>query len=274
MRVRYALALTASLAASATAAQDNRGLIAMQQRGALLGWEGVGRVDKPGGFCTGVLVARDVVLTAAHCLFDKNGKPIPAERIVFRAGYSRGASMAERRATRLAIPEAYARLASGPNTGEKLASDVALMRLDAPIHSAEADPFAIYRGAPPTDLPVSVVSYGEGRQEVLSRQAECAVLQRYSDGILSFDCNITFGSSGSPVFVREDGRIRILAVMAAITGSEAARFEAFGLVLPTHVDALMRDLRNAAARPKVTTGARRIGVGTRMGTGGARFIRP
>ena len=37
------------------------------------GWEAVGRIELGDrGFCTGALIADDLVLTAAHCLFDKD----------------------------------------------------------------------------------------------------------------------------------------------------------------------------------------------------------
>ena len=32
-------------------------------------WQAVGRIDTGPGFCTGTLIAADLVLTAAHCLF-------------------------------------------------------------------------------------------------------------------------------------------------------------------------------------------------------------
>ncbi|MEM8798570.1 MAG: trypsin-like serine protease, partial [Pseudomonadota bacterium] len=36
------------------------------------GWEAVGKLNIDGrGFCTGALIAPDIVLTAAHCLYDK-----------------------------------------------------------------------------------------------------------------------------------------------------------------------------------------------------------
>ena len=40
-------------------------------------WAAVGRIDLGSkGFCSGTLIAPDVVLTAAHCLYDKaTGEP-------------------------------------------------------------------------------------------------------------------------------------------------------------------------------------------------------
>ncbi len=74
-------------------AEDNSGLDRLDTREDLRGWEAVGRVDiEDGGFCTGTLIAPDLVLTAAHCVIEPGGIPVAAARITFscRPGGRRG----------------------------------------------------------------------------------------------------------------------------------------------------------------------------------------
>ena len=55
--------------ATGLSAQSPTGLVKLGDRDDLLGWEAVGRLDQEGvGFCTGTLIAPDLVLTAAHCV--------------------------------------------------------------------------------------------------------------------------------------------------------------------------------------------------------------
>jgi len=243
-------------------------------RNDLLGWEAVGRLDLGGqGFCTGALVAPDMVLTAAHCLFDpRSNAPIAPERIVFRAGLRDGVAIAERAGYRAVVHPRYDH--RQPNGPDRVRHDLALLQLARPISTGDADPFAVdsLDDAAPD---VSVVSYAVGRAEALSREGRCSVTGR-GQGMIGFDCDLSFGSSGAPVFQRRDGRLRIVSVVSSGARQEGREISV-GMDLPALYADLRRSMRTGEGvwpeanvqRPRrlsVTSGART--------EGGARFLRP
>ncbi len=269
---RRILALLATLClwAGATVAQPS-GLTRLTDRDDLFGWEAVGRIDiGREGYCTGVLIAPDQVLTAAHCVFDRSGRPVAADTIRFRAGLRDGKVIAESGVMGYVAADGY-----DPRGGMSVANirnDAALLRLATPINSAVAAPFAIH-DRPRDGAQISVVSYGRDRDRAPSWQRRCNMLWR-AEGIMAFDCDVIFGSSGAPVLAPHGGRPRILSLVSGGSRAEGQRVS-YGMDLPDLVAGLKHDLRTttigmATANP----GFKRVQAGEgRRGTG-ARFARP
>lgn len=252
------------------AVAQSSGLARLTDREDLLGWEAVGRLDLAGsGFCTGTLIASDLVLTAAHCVYHpQTSDPVRPTDLLFRAGLRDGTSIAERVVSQVAAHPRFNPKSS--LNGENIRHDVALLRLAEPIVSTDADPFILHSGPAPGSA-VSVVSYGRGRAEALSRQRSCKIVGS-QDELMAFDCNVTFGSSGAPVFAHSGSRGRIISLISGGTVADGRQL-ALGMALPEVVDQLKRALRAApVVRPNVTV--RRLSVGENRSGTGAKFVKP
>jgi protease YdgD len=271
MRWFAPILLIAALVSANTAAAQNSALKRLTLRQDLLGWEAVGRVELGGGYCTGVLIANDLVLTAAHCVYDRStGARRDVTSMQFRSGLGDGASIADRDIAQVVAHPNYA--PGRANGARNVRHDVALLKLSSPISSGVASPFRI-QDFTRRQGRVSVVSYAQGRSDALSREAECGVLGLRRD-LLAFDCDVYFGSSGAPVFDLSGGRARIVSIISSGSRSESGSIS-FGMQLPKIVADLKMAFRTGkGVWPKTTTTSRRISVGTKPNDTGARFLRP
>ena len=177
------------------------------------GWEGVGRLNMgTRSFCTGALVAENLVLTAGHCLYDRDtGARIPTDEIEFLAGWRSGRASAYRGVRRVIIHPDYA--FSGQDVENRVRFDLALLELDQPIRSSSIRPFAVHT-QPAKGAEVGVVSYAFDRADSPSLQESCKILARQA-GALIMSCEVDYGSSGAPVFIIEDGVAQIVSVVSA-----------------------------------------------------------
>lgn len=200
-------------------------------------WSGVGRLNARGGFCTAALIAPDTVLTAAHCVWDtRRGAAIPPEEMRFVAGSRTGYATPYRRVT-------AARIHPGWDTRAqrrvRVANDLAVVTLESPINWAEARPFRLAKGLKKGE-DVFLLSYGRDREDVLSIQAPCQVLNR-SRLSAALNCDVTYGASGSPVF--QNGRI--VGVISAMSWRDGAK-----IALAAVAEDASANLLGAAAEPE------------------------
>ncbi|EPX79259.1 trypsin-like serine peptidase [Litoreibacter arenae] len=247
-RVLLSLLLICASAQAPLLAKDASPHQALDTPSEVRPWQAVGRLDLGrSGFCTGAMISKRLVLTAAHCVYDKrSGKLRDATEITFRAGYRKGRSAAIRTGKRFAVHPEYV-YGGGKSSYSEIARDVAVIELDRPINDAAIQPFRTHRKPARNDR-VMVVSYARGRSDAPSLEDGCQMTHAAAD-VLHYTCDIDFGSSGAPVFVMTHQGPQIASVMSS-GGKRGSRDVALGVPMGPAVDRLVRELQTSGARSK------------------------
>ncbi len=269
---RWFVPFLISLFVTTTAVAEGDHLKSLKTGVEAQGWEAVGRLDIGGkGFCTGALIAPDLVLTAGHCLYDSDTHDrIDPGQIEFLAGWRNGRASAYRSIKQAVVHSDFDY--DGPNNAASVRNDLALLQLDQPIRTGRILPFQT-SAQPRAGERVGIVSYAKDRAEAPSLQNTCNVLAQ-QDGVLVTSCDVDFGSSGAPIFAFVDGQARIVSVVSAkaeISGDRVALGTSLHVPLARLQADLVAGLGSFSTTPK---GSKRIIVGDHARTSDAKFVKP
>ena len=204
-------------------------------------WQAVGRVTIEGlerSLCTGTLIAPDTVVTAAHCVTNAAGQPVPFYKLNFVAGWHDGQHAGGAVSSFIRVHEDYADIPGETRTKvSKFATDLAVVTLKTPLQGVVPMPVSL------TSEPngaVAVLGYQHDRREVLTDYVGCQGAP-VSDQFLGLTCAVVSGTSGGPVFQRTADGWALVGVVVANTGESGGQVKGLAVrVDQTRLAGLMR----------------------------------
>jgi protease YdgD len=191
-------------------------------------WSAVGRVNLSGhGYCTGTLVGEGLVVTAAHCLWNRRlQRWWRTSDVHFVPGYQRDTYPAHSRAKAIHVAPNFP--TPPRTTGAAFMNDWALIELEVPLGDKAGIvgwlPFDVgmWRKLGGPQLSLLVAGYRADRPHVLAVDHDCHVRAFTAEGrLIEHRCAILFGDSGGPLLAEVDGIYRVVGITTGIKRTDS-----------------------------------------------------
>ena len=205
-------------------------------------WSMIGFLDSSVSSCTGALIGPATVLTAAHCI--ANDGVVDAPPVEFLAGFDQGRNVARSAVTGYHLPQAWL-------NGQADGSDFAFVHLAQPIGERlgwmdvaplTSEEIAAYAAGDGPDIMQAGYSYDN--QGVMTGNLDCPFVELGPDNTLIHECDTLQGDSGSPLFIADGNRYRVIAIESY---TDARPREDYDRNVATYADYIVAEMQALAA---------------------------
>ena len=200
-------------------------------------WDSIGKLQSVAGgireTCTAALVGSRMVLSAAHCLFNRRTRHYFSPLSVhFVAGLEGQSFTAAAMARQLMTGPGY----DPENPGGTMGSDWSLIELASDVGNAD-HVLPLSRRIPPDGTMLMVGGYAQEHPNVLTADLDCRVTGSFVDSqgrrLIRHNCATSRGVSGAPLLVRTETGWSIVGINVAQAKDGANGFAvALGEVWP------------------------------------------